>query len=283
MGESECPTCGKTGFSDESYMKKHHKLVHGESLREEYECSIEGCDNVSYNPKYCSIECLGEARRKYEETECKRPECDEKVYKFDYCSHDCANKNSWKERDNPAKRPEVRKKISEAKKGQTWEMSEEGKRKISEAMSGENHPHYGKTGKDHPAYGNVSGYKVQVVEETGHRVRSNWEKEIDLMLHSSNLKYSYESMTFELTDELTYTPDFVVGNVVIEVKGWPNEISVKRAELFMEEEPQFFYLVVGNRIPCDKFIDWKERDKLVEAIKENLKENKRENRTIRAF
>lgn len=268
MNEKECPTCGKSEFTNESYMKKHHKLVHGESLREEYECSIDTCNNKSYNPKYCSEECLGKARRKYEFHTCSSPSCDNQVYKFSYCSRDCANKTTWKNRDNPAKRPEVREKISEAKKGWTFKMPEEGKEKISEAMSGENHPHYGKTGKDHPKYGKLSGLKLQTVEETGNTVRSNWEKEIDLLLHKASITYEYEPKTFELTDELTYTPDFIVGDIVIEVKGWPNDISKKRARIFLEERPKHHYLVIGNKVPCDTFIPWKNSDKLVKKIKE---------------
>lgn len=151
----ECPTCGKSEFTDESYMKRHHKLVHNESLVEKYECSIDNCNNITSNPKFCSQKCLGKARRKYEFGNCKRPECDNETYKFDYCSNKCANKESWKKRDNPVQRPEVREKISEAKKGQTWEMSEQGKKNISESMKGENHPLYGVTGKDHPSHGNV--------------------------------------------------------------------------------------------------------------------------------
>lgn len=273
MRSCECPTCGKKVFTNKSYMKKHHKLVHGESLREEYECSIDGCNNKSYNPKFCSQECLGKARRKYEKTSCKNPNCDNQVYKFDYCSHNCANKTSWKYRDNAAKRPEVRKKIAEAKKGQTFEMSEESKKKISEAMSGENHPLHGKTGKDHPKYGKLSGLKLQKVEETGHRVRSNWEKKIDLMLHKWNLDYEYEPKTFELTDKLTYTPDFIVEDIVIEVKGWPNKISKKRAKIFMEEHPELTYLVIGNKVPNDIFIDWDNKGKLIEEIR-NVKDSK---------
>lgn len=280
MSETQCPTCGKQDFTNENYMKRHHKLIHDESLVEKRECSLDGCTNKTRNPKFCSDTCMGKSRREYEYHECKRDECDNQAYKFDYCSSDCANKESWKKRDNPAKRPEVRKKISEAKKGQTWTMSEEGKKKISEAMSGENHPHYGKTGKDHPKYGKLSGLKLQTVEATGHTVRSNWEKEIDLSLHNSELNYRYEPKTFKLTDELTYTPDFIVEDIIIEVKGWPNDISKKRAEIFLEEKPEYTYLVIGNKIPCDIFIAWEDRDILVEKIQEETKDPIKEKKKV---
>ncbi len=97
-------------------------------------------------------------------------------------------------------------------------------------------------------------------------MRSNWEKEIDLMLHESGMDYEYESKTFELSKNLTYTPDFIVGNVVIEVKGWPNDISKKRARKFMRNFPNKIYLVIGNRVPCDVFIDWEGRKEFIDVI-----------------
>ncbi|MDY6768666.1 MAG: NUMOD3 domain-containing DNA-binding protein [Candidatus Nanohaloarchaea archaeon] len=273
MSETACPTCGKGGFSSDGYMKRHHALVHGESLREECECSAEGCDNVSPNPKFCSFECLGKARREYEENGCAHPDCDEEVYKQKYCSQDCANKESWKNRENPAKRPEVRKKISRKQRGYRNSFygkthTKEARERISEASSGSNHPFFGLTGEDHPTYGNVSGLKREYVEETGHTVRSLWEKEIDLMLHQAEINYEYEPETFKLSSGLTYTPDFVVDDIVIEVKGWPDDTSKKRAKKFLQVFPRYTSIVVGNEIPCDIFIAWDEREKLVNVLSE---------------
>lgn len=274
MSKTECPKCGKSDFTDESYMKKHHKLKHGESLREKYECSAENCDNLSYNPKFCSEECMGQSRRKYEDSVCKGPNCKNSVYKTDYCSQDCANKNSWKNRDNPAKRPEVRKKISEKQMGESNSFygkshTQEALEKISESTSGENHHLYGVTGEDHPSHGIASGLKLQTVEKTGHTVRSNWEKEIDILLHDSNLSYEYEPETFDLSNGDTYTPDFVVKkDIVVEVKGWPDDRSKDRARLFMKSNPDITYIVVGNKIPNDIFIAWKNRNRLISKIKE---------------
>lgn len=222
---------------------------------------------------FCSDKCMGKSRREYEYHECKRAECNNQAYKFDYCSNKCANKESWKKRDNPAKRPEVKDKISEKQMGDKNNMrrkgghDEEAKEKISEAMSGEKHPLHGVTGEDHPSYGIASGLKLQKVEKTGHRVRSNWEKEIDLMLHSSNLDYEYEPKTFELPNGETYTPDFIVNEkIVVEVKGWPDEKSKMRAREFMDKFSQFEYLVVGNKIPCDELIEWENSENLIDVI-----------------
>ncbi|MFB6115502.1 MAG: NUMOD3 domain-containing DNA-binding protein [Candidatus Nanohalobium sp.] len=275
MEDTECPTCGKEDFSNESYMKRHHKLAHDESLREKYECSLDGCDNKSCNPKFCSEECLGKARRKYEKSECKNSNCNAQVYKFEYCSRECANKSTWNDRTNPAKRPEIQDKIADSQKGDKNNMrrkgghSEESKQKISNSMSGEDHPLYGVKGKDHPSYGNVSGLKLQKVEKTGHRVRSDWEREIDEKLHESDLNFEYEPKTFELSSSETYTPDFIVEDeIVIEVKGWADERSKKRAKQFMEKFSDYYYLVIGNELPNDKFISWSERNSLISFLRE---------------
>jgi len=272
MSGPECPTCGKSDFSDEQYMKRHHTLVHDESLREEYECSLDGCNNRTHNPRFCSTECFGKAKRKHEKSECRREGCNELVYKHEYCSHNCANKETWKRRDNPAKRPEVRQKLSEMRQGERNPFhgethTEESLQKISESSSGENNHLYGVTGEDHPSHGIVSGLKRQTVAETGHVVRSNWERDIDLLLHGSQVEYEYEPKTFMLVDEKTYTPDFVVDNgTVIEVKGWPDDLSERRARHFMEQYPERKYVVVGNRIPCDTFVPWDNRQTLLDKL-----------------
>ena len=237
MSQKECPTCGRSDFSSELYMKSHHKVVHGESLREKSKCEKPGCENETLNPRYCSRQ--------------------------------CANSDSWKNRDNPAKRKEVKNKISEKQRGEknsfyNKKHTEEARKKISNSTSGESHHLYGVTGEDHPSHGIASGLKMQKVEETGHTVRSNWEEEIDLMLYKSGFNYEYEPRAFELPNGDTYTPDFIIDKKnVIEVKGWPDEKSRKRAKFFMKNYPDFTYVVVGNRIPCDRFIEWENRSELV--------------------
>ena len=274
----KCPTCGKTGFTNKSYMKRHHKIVHGKTLKQKTTCHAKNCQKETYNDKFCSQKCMGKTRQKHNTTECQHPDCKKQVYNGKYCSRTCANKNTWKQRDNPAKRKNVRQKISEKQKGKKNNFygkkhTEEALQKISKSNSGKNHHYYGVTGKDHPRYGMVSGLKMQTVKETGHTVRSNWEKEIDLMLHNANINYEYESKTFELTQEITYTPDFIISDKIIEVKGWPTDKSIKRAKLFMKKHPNHKYIVVGNKIPCDIHIEWENREKLLQHIKNKEHEN----------
>lgn len=82
-----------------------------------------------------------------------------------------------------------------------------------EANSGENHPNYGEP---------VQDPEFVEVEKTGHTVRSGWEATVDRFLHSMGIEYGYETKTFKFADT-TYTPDFILENVIIEVKGFAYE------------------------------------------------------------
>lgn len=167
--------------------------------------------------------------------------------------------------------PEARRKMSESHTSK--ELTDEHRRNIGKANEGEKNDMYGVTGEDHPAYGHDGTFDSEwgEVEATGHYVKSSWEKEIDLLLHEAGVDYGYETRRFKFS-ELSYRPDFIVGNVVIEVKGLPTENCQRRAELVMEEHPNLTYVVVGNRqspeaeIPCDVHIPWDERESLVDYL-----------------
>lgn len=61
------------------------------------------------------------------------------------------------------------------------------------------------------------------------------------MLHGEGINYEYEPEPFELSSGITYTPDFVIDDMVIEVK-----------------------------VPCDIFIDWKSRFTLLDILQKLL-------------
>lgn len=86
--------------------------------------------------------------------------------------------------------------------------------------------------------------KVEV-EETGRVVRSKPEAEVDTLLHKLGAKYEYEPRY--ILSDLTYTPDFEVGDLTIEVKGWPvTDRCIKRAEAFMRECSDRLYVVFAT-------------------------------------
>jgi hypothetical protein len=193
-------------------------------------------------------------------------------------------RNQFRGEKNPAKQPSVREKIREANTG--CKLSEEAKKKISRKNTGneisESHREAiakASTSMDR-SYMQTEEYRQTLsnslkgreptypspyeVEELTHPVRSSWEEEIGRLLSVNGVEYDYET-AFELATS-TYYPDFITETNVIEVKGWANDRSVKKAELFMQEYSSYTYIVVGDKIPCDRHIPWEQRAQLIEVI-----------------
>lgn len=113
------------------------------------------------------------------------------------------------------------------------------------------------------------------VEETGHKVRSEWEKCVDIILYNSDLSYEYEPEKFKFWGRTNnYIPDFIVEEkYVIEVKGYPRNKGIQQAILFNTVYPQYKYLVIQNlnsaheKLMADKHVQYNAmQTKIVEAI-----------------
>jgi replication factor C small subunit len=102
------------------------------------------------------------------------------------------------------------------------------------------------------------------VDELTHAVRSSWEEDVAKLLVENDITYVYEP-EFEL-ETCSYYPDVVVNTVVIEVKGFANERSIEKATTFMNEYPDCLYVVIGDKMPCDRYIPWEERAAVLEVI-----------------
>ena len=140
--------------------------------------------------------------------------------------------------------------------------SEETRRKLSEA-------HTGKTlSEEHARKLLRSGSKPVQVIPTRHTVRSSWEREIDLLLYDGGFNAKYEPETFEIGGGRKYTPDFKVGDTIVEIKGYNWKDADTRAELFMESHPEYRYIVVGTELPADVHIPWDERGRLTDVLAE---------------
>lgn len=96
-------------------------------------------------------------------------------------------------------------------------------KKCSEKLySGRNHYQFGKQSK----HGQTINYK-------GIYMRSSWEGIFANFLDNNNIKWLYESKTFDLGD-CTYTPDFYLPETeeYIEIKGWWRDDAKYKFELF---------------------------------------------------
>lgn len=122
--------------------------------------------------------------------------------------------------------------------------------------------------------GHVPTYpKPFFVDKLGHSVRSQYEKEIGLLLKQNGISYEYEPKAFRF-DGTSYRPDFIVNdNIIIEAKGYFSENQKQRYREFHKLYPEFFFIIVGPRKGayspniCDLWISWDNRNNLLEVIK----------------
>lgn len=265
-GDAECPTCEKL-CANQAGVRRHHKWAHGESIaRVERTCAVCGESEEMYKSELAQLkhddlceDCARkrriphteEAKRKISENlpgDWQMTEEGERARLEGWYKWYNENKTEWDEHLAQIPEPlnkEAREKISQTLMGH--EVSEATREKIRENSS--------------------PGYRLSIdVEETGHTVRSTWEKEIDLLLHESGRDYEYEPGPFDIGGR-TYLPDFRVGGVIVEVKGYADDYSQARGEAFMEHHPDFEYLVLGDgSVPHDTHLPWERRGELLEMV-----------------
>ncbi|QSW99107.1 NUMOD3 domain-containing DNA-binding protein [Haloterrigena alkaliphila] len=291
----ECPACGRTGFKNEYGIGVHLVRYCEKSTGTQVEL---GRDLISgENHPMKGREMSEEAKRKIGEASSGRemPEKTKRKISESLKGHEVSE--------------ETRQKISESLQGEqnpwygvtgenhprygvSFELDEESREKLSKSLKETyeedptKHSMYGRTGEDHPLYGyEWSEVQLQKLSEalrgqvpgrsrprqvikTRNIVRNGWEAAVDIISHDAGFDYTYEDLSFELS-ERTYTPDFVVEDIVIEVKGMVWENDETKANEFMDRH-DYTYLVVGSELPCDVHLPWKKREKLPEVINSRL-------------
>lgn len=271
----DCPYEGcERSFDTQNGRSVHHSQVHGESIAGYvYEC--EHCGNEFESPispgsenapKYCPVK----------DTEGKS--CESK----DRTGQSREFTEEWKKKisDTMKEAYEEGRVESPMNRGSEWVMenvieprndeylhqspSQKTRKKLSESLK-ESY----RNGDRKPSSPNRI-----IVEETGHNVDSGWEAKVDVLLYENGFEYKYNTddgfPTFQV-DEYTYTPDFVVGDKVIEVKGELGYHYRKdRVEKYAEEMTQredIEYIVIGSvDLECDKFIHWENREEIVDYL-----------------
>lgn len=101
------------------------------------------------------------------------------------------------------------------------------KNKKCSQLAGKNNPMYGKIIK--PSWGKYKNISM----------RSSWEIKYAEYLDKNNIKWEYESKTFDLGNT-TYTPDFYLSeqNLYIEIKGYSSNVFVNKFKLFKKLYPK---------------------------------------------
>lgn len=264
----DCPTCDQA-FDTDRGVKIHHSKAHGESIRG-YEHVCDYCGetfrtNREGRGKYCGQECYGEAISG-EDNPSKDPGRREKISQGLKQAHD--------EGRHRMSDPEIMRREVHEKRDDSYlhePLSEEHREKISETMR-EKYENGEDIGVLTEEFQEKKGPATWIeVEETGHTVRSSLEAEVDRQLYRSDIEYMAESEpdfpTWEI-DGHRYTPDFVVGDYVIEVKGMGGYIfqpdKIRRIAEAMVGRSGLEYVVVGSvELPADHYFTMDDLDSFV--------------------
>lgn len=261
----ECPTCGKV-LDTQAGLHRHHAHVHGESIaRITRVCRECGDEKEMYVSELEQLEhddlCVDCSRRR------EIPHTDQARQKISQShmgktiseEHKRAFHEGWW--DWWENETDQEKWISELPEG--GPPSQEARQKISETLMG--HEVSEETRQKIRENTPPGSFITIEVEETGNTVRSTWEKEIDILLHESDVQYAYEGALFRLNTR-HYTPDFISGDTAIEVRGYASDDAIRRATEFLIMEPEWRYIVVGDELPCDVHIPWEDRETLVDYL-----------------
>lgn len=137
-----------------------------------------------------------------------------------------------------------------------WSQTPEGKKRISEIHTGRiveestrrlTSERMRKLLHEHPekVYSNANGGKRE--DLNNQYFRSNWEANYARILNEQKISWEYEPETFHLSSGLTYTPDFKIGeNKYVELKGWYDNDSKQKIELFLKEYPHLELDLIGE-------------------------------------
>lgn len=91
-------------------------------------------------------------------------------------------------------------------------------------------------GKNHPNFGKIP-IPCKKIKYKGIQMRSTWEVAYAKYLDRKEIKWQYESETFELSKGSTYTPDFYLPetDTYVEIKGRWYKDAKKKFKLFQKK------------------------------------------------
>jgi hypothetical protein len=68
-------------------------------------------------------------------------------------------------------------------------------------------------------------------------MRSGFEEDVRRLLKSKKIKFEYETVSIPYTVSAVYKPDFIIGKIHIETKGWLRPSDRKKLLLVKKQNP----------------------------------------------
>lgn len=112
-------------------------------------------------------------------------------------------------------------------------------------------------------------------EYKGRVYRSKLEAKFAWMLDGNHIPFKYEEETWEVLPKqtymgktvraVTYTPDFIIGDTVVEIKGWRNDVYPLKKKLIIK--------YINEHRPGTVFIEAHTMKDMAEAITQIKKQN----------
>jgi len=132
-----------------------------------------------------------------------------------------------------------------------WSQSMEGREKISSIHAGKHVPPERIKALSQAAMKSQTMYsrsKKGFREDLGCFFRSTWEANYARYLNHMDIKWKYESITYNLSENKTYTPDFILDDgTIVEVKGWLTKQGKEKLDSFRKEYPDAKIVVVDRK------------------------------------
>jgi len=270
---SECPVCNDE-FKNKRAMKTHAGRVHpnkkdvwSPSFEEKVDCPF--CSRKFKNQKGVKIHAGRKHPDKKEEWSDRENRicevCGDEFIEFPSvlrkcCSEECAN-IARSESVSGKSSPRYNSKEIECQNcGDVFSRWVSQIEKYNDHFCSKDCHNEWRTGNE-AAYKPKPGFKTS--DKIEHSVRSGWELGVAEMFVEHGIDYEYEPKMFNVNGE-GYVPDFILNDIVIEVKGRVTDGGTK-VEKFVQQTDKKV-IVIGANLDVDDRYSYNDKEKVLEVL-----------------
>lgn len=257
---SKCDICSKD-LPTERGMKVHRARKHKNPVTYEKDCAHCG-DTIEYKKyqevKYCSDKCR---RNGIAESVSGKSNPNYRKDRTELMDKMARARNEWRSTLTEKEHDKIKKKMGKGIQ-EWWNDDTVNHEKRNEKVSKSLKEHWNEIG--FKERGNVAFGRGQFVNQLDHYVRSDLEKKILLSIQSKGISYEYEPFTIE-RNGISYIPDVVIGDVVLEIKGLVKDKDSEIARM-MTQNPDYRFFVYGHELECNTYFQFNQLDELIEVL-----------------